>query len=149
MKIICEHCGTSIDLDKDKVCPNCKAPFSKNHDYNEYKENIKKERDINIKSKELDNEIKEKAKDIMDTSLKNFKTSFTIGNIMFIIVGIFTLAIIVTVIIHFINFDNDFNNSRDDINNVNENDLIELIMKNNSNLSSISVIIDNNVININ
>ena len=36
----------------------------------------------------------------------------------------------------------------DNINNVNENDLIELIMKNNSNLSSISVIIDNNVINI-
>ena len=30
----------------------------------------------------------------------------------------------------------------------NENDLIELIMKNNSGLSSISVIIDNNVINI-
>ena len=36
----------------------------------------------------------------------------------------------------------------DNINNVNENDLIELIMKNNSDLSSISVIIDNNVINI-
>ena len=36
----------------------------------------------------------------------------------------------------------------DNINNVNENDLIELIMKNNSGLSSISVIIDNNVINI-
>ena len=36
----------------------------------------------------------------------------------------------------------------DNINNVNENDLIELIMKNNSNLSSISVIIENNVINI-
>ena len=85
MKIICEHCGTSIDLDKDKVCPNCKAPFSKNQDYNEYKENIKKERDINIKSKELDNEIKEKANDIMDTTLKTFKTSFTIGKIMFII----------------------------------------------------------------
>ena len=87
MKIICEHCGTSIDLDKDKVCPNCKAPFSKNQDYNEYKENIKKERDINIKSKELDNEIKEKANDIMDTTLKTFKTSFNIGKIMFIIVS--------------------------------------------------------------
>ncbi|MGN1342805.1 MAG: Tad domain-containing protein [Bacilli bacterium] len=36
----------------------------------------------------------------------------------------------------------------DNINSVNENDLIELIMKNNSDLSSISVIIDNNVINI-
>ena len=42
MKIICEHCGTSIDLDKDKVCPNCKAPFSKNQDYNEYKERANK-----------------------------------------------------------------------------------------------------------
>ena len=70
MKIICEHCGTSIDLDKDKVCPNCKAPFSKNQDYNEYKENIKKERDINIKSKELDNEIKEKAERIHPNALK-------------------------------------------------------------------------------
>ena len=38
--LICEHCGTSIDLDKDKVCPNCKAPFSKNQDYNEYKEKL-------------------------------------------------------------------------------------------------------------
>ena len=44
MKIICEHCGTSIDLDKDKICPNCKAPYSKNQDYNEYKETIKKKK---------------------------------------------------------------------------------------------------------
>lgn len=120
MKIICEHCGTSIDLDKDKICPNCKAPYSKNQDYNEYKENVKKEKNIDIKSKELDNEIKEKTKDIMDTGLKTFKSTFAFGRIMFIVVSIFALAIIITVIIHMINFDNDFNNSRDDVNNMNE-----------------------------
>lgn len=120
MKIICEHCGTSIDLDKDKICPNCKAPYSKNQDYNEYKENVKKEKNIDIKSKELDNEIKEKTKDIMDTGLKTFKSTFAFGRIMFIVVSIFALAIIITIIIHMINFDNDFNNSRDDINNINE-----------------------------
>lgn len=120
MKIICEHCGTCIDLDKDKICPNCKAPYSKNQDYNEYKENVKKEKNIDIKSKELDNEIKEKTKDIMDTGLKTFKSTFAFGRIMFIVVSLFALAIIITVIIHMINFDNDFNNSRDDVNNMNE-----------------------------
>lgn len=120
MKIICEHCGTSIDLDKDKICPNCKAPYSKNQDYNEYKENVKKEKNIDIKSKELDNEIKEKTKDIMDTGLKTFKSTFAFGKIMFIVISLFALAIIITVIIHMINFDNDFNNSRDDVNNMNE-----------------------------
>lgn len=120
MKIICEHCGTSIDLDKDKICPNCKAPYSKNQDYNEYKENAKKEKNIDIKSKELDNEIKEKTKDIMDTGLKTFKSTFAFGRIMFIVISLFALAIIITVIIHMINFDNDFNNSRDDVNNMNE-----------------------------
>lgn len=121
MKIICEHCGSSIDLDKDKICPNCKAPFSKNQDYNEYKENIKKESDINIKSKELDNQIKEKTMNIMDTSLKAFNTSMHIEKIIFTIAGLIIIgAIAAVIIIHFINFDSDFNNSRDDKNNVNE-----------------------------
>ena len=56
----------------------------------------------------------------MDTSLKTVKSSFTIGKIMFIVISVFALAIIITVIIHMINFDNDFNISRDDINNMNE-----------------------------
>lgn len=56
----------------------------------------------------------------MDTSLKTVKSSFTIGKIMFIVISVFALAIIITVIIHMINFDNDFNSSRDDINNMNE-----------------------------
>ena len=77
MKIICEHCGTNIDLDKDKVCPNCKAPYSKNQDYKEYKERLNKEKDTDLRSKELDNELKEKTKDIMDTSLRTFKSTFT------------------------------------------------------------------------
>ena len=33
MKIICEHCGSSINIDKDSKCPNCKAPYKNNKDY--------------------------------------------------------------------------------------------------------------------
>lgn len=120
MKIICEHCGTNIDLDKDKVCPNCKAPYSKNKDYKEYKERLNKEKDTDIRSKELDNELKEKTKDIMDTGLKTFKTTFTISKVMFIIVGIMILAIMTVVIINVINFNNDFDNARDDEKNTQE-----------------------------
>ena len=120
MKIICEHCGTNIDLDKDKVCPNCKASYSKNKDYKEYKERLNKEKDTDIRSKELDNELKEKTKDIMDTGLKTFKTTFTISKVMFIIVGIMILAIMTVVIINVINFNNDFDNARDDVKNTQE-----------------------------
>ena len=120
MKIICEHCGTNIDLDKDKVCPNCKAPYSRNKDYKEYKERLKKEKDTDLRSKELDNELKEKTKDIMDTSLKTFKSTFTISKIMFAVVGIIILAIMTIVIINIINFNNDYNDTRDEINNTKE-----------------------------
>ena len=30
MKINCENCGTLIDIEKDSLCPNCKAPYDKN-----------------------------------------------------------------------------------------------------------------------
>ena len=33
MKIICEHCGSSINIDKNSKCPNCKAPYKNNKDY--------------------------------------------------------------------------------------------------------------------
>lgn len=120
MKIICEHCGTNIDLDNDKVCPNCKAPYSKNKDFKEYKERLNKEKDTDLRSKELDNEIKEKTKDIMDTSLKTFKSTFTISKIIGVIIGIIMLVIMTIVIINIINFNDDFNKARDDINNTKE-----------------------------
>lgn len=120
MKIICEHCGTNIDLDKDKVCPNCKAPFSKSQDYKEYKERLEKEKDTDLRSKELDNELKEKTKDIMDTGLKTFKSTITISKILFLVTGIIILAIMTIVIINIVNFNNDHNDIRDEINNTKE-----------------------------
>ena len=62
MKIICEHCGTSIDLDKDKICPNCKAPYSKNQDYKqqeaELESQIKKEEERSKEIKEYQDYVK-------------------------------------------------------------------------------------------
>lgn len=120
MKIICEHCGTNIDLDKDKVCPNCKAPYSRNKDYKEYKERFNKEKDTDLRSKELDNELKEKTKDIIDTGLKTFKSTFTISKIIFAVTGIIILVIMTIVIINIVNFNNDYNDTRDKANNTKE-----------------------------
>ena len=31
--INCEHCGTLIDINVDKRCPNCGAPYKNNKQY--------------------------------------------------------------------------------------------------------------------
>lgn len=52
MKINCESCGSTIDIDKDPVCPGCKAPYDKNKEYLEYKEQLKKEQLLSFRQKQ-------------------------------------------------------------------------------------------------
>lgn len=75
MKIICEHCGTSIDIEKDKVCANCKAPYNKNKQYIEY---------INAKNKQ-DESNKQMADNIKKGVFGVFKVQMIIVPIIIIV----------------------------------------------------------------
>lgn len=93
MKITCEHCGCVIDTDKDKKCPNCGAPYSKNKEYSEVKDVKKKltdydlkEREVDIHSKELQNQIVEKTLNSMGT-VKKVSSAFIF--IVFVIIIVF------------------------------------------------------------
>lgn len=81
MHITCEHCGSLIDIKKDKTCPKCGAPYTKSAEYKEMKEYSKKEREVNIESKELVNKM---IKNSMDNGKKVFYFAF--GFILFVIV---------------------------------------------------------------
>ena len=85
MKITCEHCGVQIDTSKDKKCPNCGAPYSKNKEYKEAKELHKKEKEVSIHSKELGNQI-------VETTLKQF-TFVRIFQLFFILVFVIILIV--------------------------------------------------------
>ncbi|MBR4178155.1 MAG: hypothetical protein IKR57_02260 [Bacilli bacterium] len=94
MKITCEHCGCVIDTDKDKKCPNCGAPYSKNKEYSEVKDVKKKhtdydlrEREADIHSKELQNEIVEKTLNSFGNA-KKFSKAFIFIIVVIMIVGI-------------------------------------------------------------
>ena len=74
MKISCEHCGTQIDVEKDRNCPHCGAPYSRNKEYDEIKNYKKKKEDLNIESHELQNKI-------VETTLNNFnRVSYFFSN---------------------------------------------------------------------
>ena len=75
--ITCENCGTAIDIEKNKRCPNCGASYARNKDYHEYKNNLKKdkeydfrEREADIKAKELANKVLEKQANMVETTQK-------------------------------------------------------------------------------
>ena len=93
MQITCEHCGCAIDIEKDKTCPNCKAPYKNNKEYKHYKETMKnfdmREREASIRTKEI-------ANDLMDGTKKTASISF----IVFIIIFISVVALIVTQVIN-------------------------------------------------
>ena len=52
MRINCESCGSTINIEKDHVCPGCKAPYDKNKEYLEYKEQKKREELLSFRQKE-------------------------------------------------------------------------------------------------
>ena len=89
MNITCEHCGCAINIDKDKKCPNCGAPYSRNKEYIELKRQQKqysdmdlKEKEIDIHSKELNNKILEKT---LNTTDKFKAIPLIIGLVFFMI----------------------------------------------------------------
>lgn len=70
MRITCEHCGTGINTDKDKRCPNCGASYANNKEYREERDTKRKhtdydfrEREAEIRAKELGNQMIEKTLD--------------------------------------------------------------------------------------
>ena len=102
MNITCEHCGSSIDTNKNKVCPNCKAPYKNNKMYKEHLEHQKKERNLNLESKSLDLEMKKNI-------TKGVKTVGTISLVTFIVPIIIFIVIAIIALSMFFNFKNDDN----------------------------------------
>lgn len=99
--ITCEHCGTTIDVEKNKRCPNCGASYARNKDYQEYKEMNKKEkeydfreREANIKQKEITNDILEKQTNMVNNHFDFTKNTFSVLLIIFVIVFVAALIFI-------------------------------------------------------
>ena len=91
--ITCENCGTAIDIEKNKRCPNCGASYARNKDYNELKNINKKdkeydfrEREADIKAKELANKLLEKQADMTETTNKTSSITFVVALIIIIVV---------------------------------------------------------------
>ncbi len=119
MKITCEHCGSLIDTTKDKKCSNCGAPYSNNKEYKRKKELDDKQKEEELKTKQIGNEI---AENVLDT-FKSF------GKIRLIILFI-TLVVFALIIFFAINtFRGTKTNFENNINNVSSSSFNnELIM---------------------
>lgn len=58
MNITCDHCGSSVNVDKHLRCPNCGAPYTNNSQYIELKRQKNRLNEINNNEKELDTHVK-------------------------------------------------------------------------------------------
>lgn len=85
MKIICEHCGTNINIDKDNICPNCKAPYNKNKEYIKYKEDTEK---LKKEAIEYGKEIKKGINKYSKVIIIAVVSIFAIGILSFLIISI-------------------------------------------------------------
>lgn len=85
MKITCEHCGTGIDTEKDRNCPHCGAPYSKNKEYKEAKDYKKKHEDFDLKERETNIHSKELQNQVMEHTLNSFKSVSIVSKIVPII----------------------------------------------------------------
>ena len=93
--ITCDHCGTAIDVEKSKRCPNCGASYANNKDYKEYKNHNSKskeydlrEREANIKQKEIENDMLEKQSNVSNNAFKLAKIIIIAICIIFVIIFI-------------------------------------------------------------
>ena len=86
MKIQCEHCGAMIDIDKDKKCTNCGAPYKNNKEYEKVKDLKYRNEEADVQRKEYQNEMMKKAPK-------------TIGKIMLIPFLVFIVALISMIVI--------------------------------------------------
>ena len=94
MKITCEHCGALIDVENEKKCNNCGAPYANNKQYKEYK--------------------RRNAEKIVNSIVKNTFTSFQIARIIS-----FFIIIIVFIVFGFILFKGIKNNNPNNFNDRN------------------------------
>ena len=98
MKFSCEHCGTLIDTDKDKNCPHCGAPYSRNKEYSEAKDYKRKHNDFDLKEREVDIHSKELQNKIVENSLNNvskvskFSKVFVVIFILIFLVALFFIV---------------------------------------------------------
>lgn len=104
MKINCESCGSTIDIEKDTVCPGCKSPYDKNKEYLEYKEQKKREELLSFRQKETMTNLTEKISNKFDEHAKHSKTA----------VVVFIVVALVIAVISF-NVFKQFNNQRIDM----------------------------------
>jgi len=102
--ITCEHCGTAIDIEKNKRCPSCGASYARNKDYTEYKNNAKKEkeydfreREADIKAKEITNDILEKQTNMVSNHFDFTKKTFSVLLVIFAIIFVASLIFIIFV----------------------------------------------------
>lgn len=98
MHITCEHCGSTIDLDKDKVCPNCGAPYNNNKEFKSVKEYHQKNKEMNLKEREMklehQKEVREAAKTVAAGMAVSQVVSFAIFGIVFlVIIGVFVFGV--------------------------------------------------------
>ncbi len=87
MKINCENCGSTIDIEKDTTCPGCKAPYDKNKEYLEYKEQKKREELLSFRQKETMTNLTEKITNKFDDHAKHSKIAVFIVIIIALIIA--------------------------------------------------------------
>lgn len=105
--INCEHCGSLIDTEKDIKCPNCGAPYKNNKQYKEYQEYKKRQREIELESKKLSNDIKS---DIHKTTSKAIPLVFIIVFSIIVFIIIVSFFIFKEIITQTSKVDNSYNN---------------------------------------
>ena len=116
MNITCEHCGCSIDIDKDKKCPNCGAPYADNREYKEVKEYNKKNKDYDLREREANIETKELANKLFERTMNGSKKVSVFISIIAIFIVTMVIIIAATT---FMSFKDETSNA-DFINDIRE-----------------------------
>ena len=106
MKIICEYCGSTIDVNKDDKCPNCMASYKDNKMFKERIEDLKKEKELEYEEKKLNMENKRMANEQAKRILGAFAKVSIVSKIIFIIPLIMFILIITLAIKQFNNNSN-------------------------------------------
>lgn len=100
MKITCEHCGSRIDINNDKICPGCKASYANNKEFLEHKEYLKNQKNFAFEQK---------------------KNATKVSKIIFAVAALIIVIIIFCMILLIIK--NDFNNPNKNSNIFNNSNL--------------------------
>lgn len=91
MKIICDYCKNTIDIDKDNKCPNCMASYADNKMFKERIEKLKEEKELELETRRIHNET---AQRVLDAT-KNFKIHQKFAFIFILAVFIIIVTIII------------------------------------------------------